>query len=81
MFDDADLERLLQLCITLRGKFMLTMYPNETIRSYAYEHGWVIHSVDRQISACLAESRRKQEEWMVCNYEQPTQQTLNLFAV
>ena len=80
MFDDADLERLLQLCVTLQGKFMLTMYPNDNIQLYAEQNGWVIHSVERQISACK-ENRRKQEEWIVCNYPEPARQSeFNLFA-
>jgi len=74
MFDNADLERLLQLCASLQGKFMLTMYPNDSIRSFADTHDWHIHSVDRQVSACKADSRRRQEEWMVCNYDVPCEQ-------
>ena len=48
---------------------MLTMYPHKTIEEYAEAHNWVIHKVNRQVSACKTESRRVQEEWMVCNYE------------
>lgn len=82
MFDDADLERLLQLCRTLTGKFMLTMYPNDVIRSYSDKNNWIIHAVDRQVSACKTENRRRQEEWMVCNYVPPMEQSsLNLFNV
>lgn len=82
MFDDADLERLLQLCETIMGKFMLTMYPNDVIRGYADRSGWIIHALDRQVSACKAESRRRQEEWMVCNYLPPREQKeLNLWEV
>ncbi len=68
MFNDQNLKELLDLCETLQGKFMLTMYPNEDIQRYAERNGWVIHKVQRQISACTAKHRRKQEEWMVCNY-------------
>ncbi|MEA4916303.1 DNA adenine methylase [Proteiniphilum sp.] len=82
MFDEHDLDRLLQLCVTLQGKFMLTMYPNDNIHSYADRFGWIIHTVERQLSASKKiESRRKQEEWIVCNYPEPTRQgELNLFA-
>lgn len=80
MFDDADLERLLQLCETLTGKFMLTMFPHKVIRSYSEKNGWLINSVERTISAAKND-RRKQEEWMICNYEPPVEQgALNLFA-
>ncbi|KAA6312990.1 Modification methylase DpnIIA [termite gut metagenome] len=68
MFNKQNLIELLELCTALQGKFMLTMYPDDVIRQYADKAGWVIHKVERQVSACKAESRRKQEEWMICNY-------------
>jgi DNA adenine methylase len=68
MFNEQNLVDLLELCTTLQGKFMLTMYPNDTVREYANRHNWAIHAVDRQVSACKAANRRRQEEWMVCNY-------------
>lgn len=68
MFNNQNLLELLELCSTLKGKFMLTMYPNELIRDFANRFGWKIHAVERQVSACKAEHRRKQEEWMICNY-------------
>jgi DNA adenine methylase len=68
MFNDQHLDELLALCAKLKGKFMLTMYPNAAIETVAKKNKWTIHCVSRQISACKAESRRKQEEWMVTNY-------------
>ena len=72
-FDEHDLENLLQLLVTIKGKFMLTMFPNDTIQSYADKNNWIIHKIIRTISAAK-DSRRKQEEWMVCNYEQENKQ-------
>jgi DNA adenine methylase len=68
MFNEQNLVELLELCTALQGKFMLTMYPSHIIEQYVEKAGWIIHKVNRQVSACKAESRRKQEEWMVCNY-------------
>ena len=68
MFNEQNLEELLALCTALQGKFMLTMFPHERIRQYAEKYGWHIHSIERTISACKAEHRRKQEEWMIVNY-------------
>lgn len=68
MFNDGNLKQLLEICETLKGKFMLTMYPNEVIESFATRNGWTIHKVERRITACKADSRRQQEEWMVVNY-------------
>ena len=56
-------------------KFMLTMFPLPMIEEYANKNGWIIHRVERTISASKT-SRRKQEEWMVCNYEEHPQRTL-----
>ncbi|KAA6323231.1 Modification methylase DpnIIA [termite gut metagenome] len=68
MFNEQNFAELLELCTKLQGKFMLTMYPDNIIQQYADKTGWIIHKVVRQVSACKAESRRKQEEWMICNY-------------
>lgn len=76
-FSDADLERLLQLLECIQGKFMLTMFPNDTIAAYAARNGWVLHRIERTISASK-DSRRRQEEWMVCNY-QPENRSQTLF--
>ncbi len=67
MFSDADMQALIDLLVTLKGKFMLTMFPYEPIEQAAERHGWTIHRVERTISASK-DNRRKQEEWMVCNY-------------
>ena len=68
MFNEQNLTDLLLLCESLQGKFMLTMYPNDVVKGFSDKNGWVIHAVERQISACTAKHRRRQEEWMVCNY-------------
>ena len=68
MFNEQSLIELLELCTTLKGKFMLTMYPHEQIKEHAKRNKWVIHKIDRQVSACPTQHRRRQEEWMVVNY-------------
>lgn len=74
VFGESHLLALLDLLAEVKGKFMLTMFPDPNIERYATEHGWHIHRIERTISASKT-SRRKQEEWMVCNYvkeEEPT---------
>ena len=68
-------EKLLQLLEQVKGKYMLTMFPLQKIEEYANKNGRIIHRVERTISASKT-SRRKQEEWMVCNYEEHPQRTL-----
>lgn len=68
LFGVDDMQRLIELLADIQGKFMLTMFPYDAISEAAEYHGWIIHRVERTISASK-ENRRKQEEWMVCNYE------------
>lgn len=74
-FDEYKMEKLLQLLQQVKGKFMLTMFPLPLIEEYANRNNWIIHKVERTISASKT-SRRKQEEWLVCNYEEKKQATL-----
>lgn len=67
MFNETHLKLLLDVLSSIKGKFMLTMYPNELIQQFANDNNWTIHSVSRTISVAKI-SRRKQEEWIVCNY-------------
>lgn len=78
-FGDDNLRELLELLTNIKGKFMLTMFPCDIIEAYATRNGWVIHRIERTISASKeASGRRQQEEWMVCNYVAP-QSELSLF--
>lgn len=67
MFTPEQMTALLGLLSGLKGKFMLTMFPYEEIETFAAEKGWAIHKVERSVVANI-ENRRKQEEWIVCNY-------------
>lgn len=67
-FNEKNMKNLLELLSSIKGKFMLTMFPFAMIEEFAYNNNWIIHKAERTISASK-ENRRKQEEWMVCNYE------------
>lgn len=67
-FNERNMEDLLKLLETIKGKFMLTMFPFPMIEMYAQKNKWIIHRIERTISASK-NNRRKQEEWMVCNYD------------
>ena len=75
VFSAQNMEQLLQLLETVKGKFMLTMFPYDPIEQYAEKNGWIIHRIERTISASKT-SRRKQEEWIVCNYKDSSQASL-----
>lgn len=70
MFNEENLRQLLHTVSDIKGKFMLTMYPNDLIRQYAESQNWTIHRIDRTVTAANVK-RRKQEEWMVVNYTLP----------
>lgn len=67
LFNQQAFTLLLDLLSNVKGKFMLTMFPNEEILAYATRHNWTIHKEERSISAGK-NTRRRQEEWIVCNY-------------
>ena len=69
-FNDADFESLLKTLASVKGKFMLTMFPHPLIEKYATQNGWTIHRIERTITASKV-SRRRQEEWIVTNYPDP----------
>lgn len=68
VFGEDALVHLLDLLTQVKAKFMLTMFPHDTIAEYAEKNGWITHKIERFISASKT-SRRMQEEWMVCNYD------------
>lgn len=77
-FNEQNMEELLKLLETIKGKFMLTMFPLEMIEEYANKNKWVIHRVERTISASKI-NRRKQEEWIICNYDGALSKQRTLF--
>jgi len=62
-----DFEELLKLCSVLKGKFMLTMFPDKLLSEYIVNNGWNVVEVSRMISASRT-NRRKQTELIVMNY-------------
>lgn len=75
VFSELNLSQLLDLLSGIKGKFMLTMYPHEKIERTALDNGWMIHRIERVITASKT-GRRRQEEWIVCNYEERAQKSL-----
>lgn len=74
-FNELNMEYLLKLLEKIKGKFMLTMFPLQMIDDFATKNNWIIHRVERTISASRT-NRRKQEEWLVCNYQEKRQSSL-----
>ena len=62
-FNEKNMEDLLKLLEIVKGKFILTMFPLPMIEDYANKNGWIIHRIERTISASKT-NRRK-----ICNYD------------
>lgn len=77
-FNEQNMEDLLKLLEGVKGKFMLTMFPFPLIEEYAVRNRWIIHRIERTISASKT-NRRKQEEWIVCNYDNVGGKQTSLF--
>lgn len=67
-FNESNMVNLLQLLEKIKGKFMLTTFPLSIVEKYALKNSWIIHKIERSISAARTSSHRKQKEWIVCNY-------------
>ena len=67
-FNEEDFQKLLKILSEVKGKFMLTMFPHDSIKEYAEKFGWTIHKIERTISASKT-NRRKQEEWITVNFQ------------
>lgn len=65
-YNQDDFERLLQLCASMQGKFLLSSYPSEILSRFAGEHGW--HQIELGMT-CSASSKRKTKiEVLTANY-------------
>jgi DNA adenine methylase len=47
----GDFEKLLQLLITIKGKFMLSSYPSDIVSDFAQKAGWKMIEFDLPRSA------------------------------
>lgn len=59
---------LLSKLALLKGKFMLTMYPDKLLNEYIKKHNWKVKKIERTISVSTT-NRRKQLELIVMNYK------------
>lgn len=66
-FNEQNFAELLDVLSKVKGKFMLTMFPNALLLEFIQKHGWMVKKIERTISASRT-SRRRQEEWIVMNY-------------
>lgn len=57
-FSESDFEDLLKVLSTLKGKFLLSSFPNKTLEKYSEIYGWHTKSFDKPLSARKAEGTK-----------------------
>jgi len=73
-YNEQDYERLLTTLANIKGKFLLSSFPNEPLTRYCKEHGWNIIEINKNSSATKfvedgSIKRRLKTEVLVMNYE------------
>lgn len=58
---------LLEVLATIKGKFLLSSYPNEVLDKFRKKHKWHSNDIDMQLSASRDKSKRK-VECLTANY-------------
>lgn len=72
-YNEASFRELIDVLVSIEGKFMLTMYPLDVLAEVAKANSWEIVSVERAINTsmtiCTNGLKRKRKiEWIVKNY-------------
>lgn len=67
-YNEQNFEDLLKVMETLKGKFILTMFPCEILDKYVERNGWNVKKIERTISASKT-ARNKKTEIIVFNYD------------
>lgn len=65
-YEQEHFERLLETLSKIKGKFMLSSYPNEALTKYAQKCGWRIENIDLNLSA--SPSKKRKIECITMNY-------------
>jgi len=66
-YGEADYIRLLDALVKIKGKFLLSSYPNAILKKYIKKHKWNIQSVTKKIAVTKLTDKVKTEV-MVFNY-------------
>jgi len=69
-YQQADFDRLLEVLKTIKGKFFLSHYANQTMSNYAEANGWVVTEKDTRCSTKVnrADDSAKRTEVLVTNH-------------
>lgn len=62
----AHFDKLLESLQGIKGKFLLSSYPNDGLSEYTQRNGWYSKAIDMQLSA--SNSKRRKTEMLTANY-------------
>jgi len=68
-YTEADYKRLLDALVKIKGKFLLSSYPNPILKSYIKKHKWNVRSVTKPVAVTKLTNKMKTEV-MVFNYDE-----------
>lgn len=67
-YSNEDFAALLNLLSRIKGKFLLSSYPNDTLTEYVEKYGWVTKIFDMHCSASNREGNPRKCEVLTANY-------------
>lgn len=70
-FSESDFEGLLKVLSKLKGKFLLSSFPNESLEKYIKKYGWYTKTFDKPLSARKADGKKprgRKTEVLTANY-------------
>lgn len=70
-YDELEYEQLLDSISNIKGKFLLSSYPNSILLRYLHLHGWNYIEIDKPLNARkgeIGEKRKRKTELLVANY-------------
>lgn len=68
-YGETDYKRLLDALAGIKGKFLLSSYPNPLLKQYAKKHRWNLRSMTKKIAVTKLTNKVKTEV-MVFNYDE-----------
>ena len=66
-YKESDFIDLLEVLSKVKGKFLLSSYPSDVLKSYAEKHGWHQKSIKKTVSVTL--HKKKKVEVLTANYD------------
>lgn len=70
-YTDADFKALLEACSKMKGKFLLSSYPNAMLQKYVDANGWTQIKFDKALCVSSTTKKKRKTEVLTLNYTLP----------